>query len=67
MLTFSLHNSQFNNLSFFLEKNPNLAQFIPEIYNKNYYKNYRVFLGRYIGFAKAKQSFTKAKEALIRK
>ena len=46
MLTFSLHNSRFNNLSVFPEK-PKLAQFIPRIYNKNYYKSSRVFLGRY--------------------
>ena len=46
MLIFSLHNSRFNNLLIFPEK-PKLAQFIPGIYNKNYYKNSRVFLGRY--------------------
>ena len=46
MLTFSFHFSRFNNLSVFPKK-PKLTQFIPEIYNKNYYKNSRVFLGRY--------------------
>ena len=45
--------STFHNLSiyqFFFLKNPSLAQFIPRIYNKIYYKNSMVFLGRYIGF-----------------
>ena len=46
MLTFSFHFSLFNNLSVFPEK-PKLAQFIPGIYNKNYYINSRVFLRRY--------------------
>ena len=47
MLTFSFHFSLFNNLSVFLEK-PKLAQFIPRLYDQKYYKNSRVFLGRYI-------------------
>ena len=37
-----------------------MAQFIPEIYNKNYYKNSRVFLGRYnkaLGFVDVVKEF----------
>ena len=43
-------NLSFRNLSIhqFSRKNPSLAQFIPRIYNKNYYTNSKVFLGRYI-------------------
>ena len=47
MLTFSFHFSLFNNLSVFPKKSK-LTQFILGIYNKNYYKNSRVFLGCYI-------------------
>ena len=49
MLTYSFHIYHFHNLTIyqFSRKNPSLAQFIPGIYNKNYYKNSRVFLGRY--------------------
>ena len=32
-------------INFFFWKNPSLAQFIPRIYNKIYYKNSRVFWG----------------------
>ena len=46
MLTYSFQFSRFNNLAIFPEK-PKLVQFIPGIYNKNYYKISRVFLGRY--------------------
>ena len=46
MFSFSFHFSLFNNLSIFPEK-PKLAQLMLGIYNKNYYKNYRVFLRRY--------------------
>ena len=42
-------NLSFHNLSIyqFSRKNPSLAQFISRIYKKIYYKNSRVFLGRY--------------------
>ena len=48
MLTYSFHIYHFHSLTiykFISWKNLSLAQFIPGIYNKSYYKNYRYFWG----------------------